>query len=198
MDFQEVRMPGGEGGATSPPEGALFRHVGTTLVLVRELLGQMRQAECARRAGVPRSQLSRYETEAAVPTLETLGKVLGGLGVGSSEFFTVMAAVDLLAGGEESLESIRSKILERQQSILDEFLAGIARLNRRGWPGGGESSERAPDETREVADISSCCADLLRTGGADPEAAKRWARMLVTLADRIPKCIKRNDLLVET
>jgi len=118
--------------------------------------------------------------------------------VGPSEFFTVMAAVDLLAGGEESLESIRSKVLERQRSVLDEFLAGIARLNRRGWLGNGELSEHAPDETRDIADISSCCADLMRTGGADPEVAKRWARMLVTLADRIPKRIKRNDLLVDT
>src|SRR5215475_1053117 len=144
MDLQEVQMPGEEGGATSPPEGALFRNVGTTLVLVRELLVLVRQAECARRAGVTRAQLSRYETEGVTPALETLGKVLVGLGVGPSEFFTVMAAVDLLAGGEESLESIRSKVLERQRSVLDEFLAGIARLNRRGWLGDGGLSKHAP------------------------------------------------------
>jgi transcriptional regulator with XRE-family HTH domain len=107
--------------------GQLFRYISTTLVLVRELLGRVKQAECARRAGVTRSQLSRYETEGAVPTLEPLGRVLGALEVGPGEFFTVMAAVDLLAGGEESLESIRRTVLERQRSVLDEFLAGIAR-----------------------------------------------------------------------
>ena len=57
-------------------------------------------------------------------------------------------------------------------------------------------SEQVPDETRDVAYIASCCADLMRTGGADPEVAKKWAQMLVTIADRIPRGIKRNDLLV--
>ncbi len=113
-------------------EGRPFRHVGTTLVLVRELLGRVKQAECARRAGVTRSQLSLYETEGAVPTLEPLGRVLEALKVGPGEFFTVMSAVDFLAGGEESLESIRRTVLERQQLVLDEFLAGIARQREEG------------------------------------------------------------------
>lgn len=60
-------------------------------------------------------------------------------------------------------------------------------------------SEHEPDEPRDIADIFSCCADLMRTGGgADPEIAKKWARMLVTMADRIPKGIKRDDLLVDS
>jgi transcriptional regulator with XRE-family HTH domain len=121
-------------------EGVLFRHLGRTLVLVRQLRGGMRQAECARRAGMPRAQLSRYETDGAAPTLESLAKILGALHMGPDEFFAALAAVDLLEGGEEPLESIRSRVLERLQGTLDELLAGVARL-REAQPAREEAPE---------------------------------------------------------
>ena len=145
--------------------GQCFRHVGTTLVLVRELLGRVRQAECARRAGVTRAQLSRYETEGAAPTLETLGKVLEALEVRPAEFFTAMAAVDLLAVGEESLESIRRRILERQRTVLNEFLAGLARLREGGSAGGEDGGSGSPRRVGALAVVLAAQATKDETGG---------------------------------
>jgi len=57
---------------------------------------------------------------------------------------------------------------------------------------------RKTGEGPDLDFVSSCCADLLRTGGADPEVAWKWARMVICLADRIPERQKRNDLLVDS
>ena len=116
-----------------PPEPRLFRNVGTALGLLRELRG-LTQTECARRAGMTKAQLSLYETDRVPPALDSLDKALRALEIGPAEFFAVVAAVDRLAAGEESMESIQRSLMEGQWSVLEEFLGGVARVRLQGCP----------------------------------------------------------------
>ena len=116
-----------------PPEPRSFRHVGTALGLLRELRG-LTQTECARRAGMTKAQLSLYETDRVPPMLDSLDKALRALAVGPGEFFAVVAALDRLAVGEESMESIQRGVLDGQRLVLEEFLGGVARVRLQGCP----------------------------------------------------------------
>jgi transcriptional regulator with XRE-family HTH domain len=80
------------------------------------------------------AQLSRYETDREPPKLDSLDKALRVLEVGLADFFAVVAAVDRLAAGEESIDSIQRSVLGRQQSVLEEFLGGVARVRLQGYP----------------------------------------------------------------
>lgn len=53
----------------------MFEHVGLALKMVREMAG-LSQTEAARRAGIGKSQLSKYERGQSLPTLASLGKIL--------------------------------------------------------------------------------------------------------------------------
>jgi transcriptional regulator with XRE-family HTH domain len=63
----------------------LFKNVGRTLALLRELRGKS-QAQIASDAGIGQSQLSKYETGKELPRLDSLEKVLTILDVGFFEF----------------------------------------------------------------------------------------------------------------
>ena len=64
----------------------LFSNLGRTLTLLRDLRG-LSQAAVARRAGIGKSQLSKYETGKEKPKLESLSKLLAVLDVQPLQFF---------------------------------------------------------------------------------------------------------------
>lgn len=66
--------------------GTMFTHLGTTLRILREEAG-LQQAELARQTGVGNSQLSQYELGKMLPKLESLEKILEGLGTDPLTFF---------------------------------------------------------------------------------------------------------------
>lgn len=116
-----------------------FRNLGLGLGVVRELRG-LTQVECAKRAGLTRSQPSRYETGLVPPTLENLGKVLHAVGLSAAEFFFVVGALDLLAAGEP-IAAIPGILEARQRAALELFLGELERVARKG--GGKGSLARA-------------------------------------------------------
>ena len=58
----------------------MFAELGRTLRHLRESAG-LSQAELARRSGVGKSQLSKYESGKELPKLETLARLLEALGI---------------------------------------------------------------------------------------------------------------------
>ncbi len=60
--------------------------IGTRLRELRMIQG-FSQRKLAEEAGVPHGQISMVETNKSSPSVATLRKILGGLGVGMSEFF---------------------------------------------------------------------------------------------------------------
>ncbi len=71
----------------------MFRNVGLVLNLLRELRG-MSQAQLARRAGIGKSQLSKYETGKELPKLDSLEKLLTALAMSHTDFFFVLDRID--------------------------------------------------------------------------------------------------------
>jgi transcriptional regulator with XRE-family HTH domain len=71
----------------------MFQNLGATLVRLRERAGKS-QAALARKAGVGKSQLSKYENGKELPKLDSLERVLVALGVSYFEFFRVLDIVD--------------------------------------------------------------------------------------------------------
>lgn len=74
----------------------MFKHVGRALALVRSLR-ELSQARLARKAGIGKSQLSKYENGKELPKLDSLEKILIGLGVGQFEFFYTLHLIDARA-----------------------------------------------------------------------------------------------------
>ncbi len=60
-------------------QAGMFADLGTTLRTLRESAG-LTQAELARRAGLGKSRLSKYESGKELPKLASLEKLLGELG----------------------------------------------------------------------------------------------------------------------
>lgn len=77
----------------------MFRHVGIALSTLRELKG-LSQAEVALRAGLGKSQLSKYEKGKELPKLKSLGKVLNALGSDPFGFFHVVRMLDIVCDPE--------------------------------------------------------------------------------------------------
>lgn len=113
----------------------LFANVGRTLALLRNLRG-LSQASLARKAGVGKSQLSKYENGKELPKLDSLGKLLRVLGVGSIQFFFAMSMVDQCASSlegqlrpEDSLElmgllrPLSAPLDQAFSRVLSELLA---------------------------------------------------------------------------
>jgi transcriptional regulator with XRE-family HTH domain len=79
----------------------MFRNLGRTLQLLREEHGWS-QADLARKAGIGKSQLSKYENSKEQPRLDSLEKILAALSVRYVDFFTTVAFLD------EQLERLSS------------------------------------------------------------------------------------------
>jgi transcriptional regulator with XRE-family HTH domain len=86
----------------------MFRHLGLTLRLLRELRGQS-QGQVAKEAGISKSQLSKYEN-GRLPKLETLERLLESLGVEYFQFFYTLYLVDRRSA---SLERLSPKSAEK-------------------------------------------------------------------------------------
>jgi transcriptional regulator with XRE-family HTH domain len=71
----------------------MFENLGTALALLRGVC-KFSQAEAARRAGVGKSQLSKYENGKELPKLDSLERVLSVYGVGADGLFTVVRVLD--------------------------------------------------------------------------------------------------------
>ncbi len=108
----------------------MFRHLGLTLRLLRELRGQS-QGQVAKDAGISKSQLSKYEN-GRLPKLETLERLLESLGIEYFQFFYTLHLVDR-----------RSASLKRLAATAEP-----GRTGRGGTAGGGDV-----DEDRLLADL---------------------------------------------
>ncbi len=119
----------------------MFRHLGLTLRLLRELRGQS-QGQVAKEAGISKSQLSKYEN-GRLPKLETLERLLESLGVEYFQFFYTLYLVDRRAAGLERLspkagtpgapgartdrednDRLLADLREEQSVLLPAFLEG--------------------------------------------------------------------------
>jgi len=143
---------------TTAPPSSWLGHIGPALGVCRELRGMM-QAECARQAGLTKSQLCLYETGRVPPMLVSLEKALQVLKLGPAEFFAIVAAVDLFLAGEGDIEEILATIQERQRSVVEEVLAGVARVRREG-----------PPALSSVGRKATVWSKILKTGAGDPTA----------------------------
>ena len=109
----------------------MFINLGRTLGLLRELRGKS-QANVARKAGIGKSQISKYETGKELPKLDSLEKVLKALEVGHFEFFYTLYLVDCraadLARGdgepEDDPERLGGKTWPEEQLYLPPLLKG--------------------------------------------------------------------------
>lgn len=80
----------------------VFQNLGPTLALCRDF-SQLSQAELARKAGIGKGQLSKYESGRELPKLETLARLLAALYLSPSTFFNAMKSVRRLETWEEVL-----------------------------------------------------------------------------------------------
>jgi transcriptional regulator with XRE-family HTH domain len=103
----------------------MFRHLGLTLRLLRELRGQ-NQGLVAKEAGISKSQLSKYEN-GRLPKLETLERLLESLGVEYFQFFYTLHLVDRRAANLERLseKSAASKSARSDREDDDRLLADL-------------------------------------------------------------------------
>lgn len=76
----------------------VFKNTGLAIRILRELGGE-KQAALARRSGVGKSQLSKYETGKDLPRLESLGKLLLTLNVSVEAFFKIVTTLDRIESG---------------------------------------------------------------------------------------------------
>jgi transcriptional regulator with XRE-family HTH domain len=83
-----------------------FRQLGLALQIVRHRSG-LSIEQFRKRAGVGKSQMSKYENGKEFPKLETLTRILGALGVEPIWFFYLMHQLSR----EQPLESLRVDLL---------------------------------------------------------------------------------------
>ncbi len=131
---------------TEPPTG-----VGTRLRVVRNLYG-LSQRELARRAGVTHGTISLIESERVSPSVASLKKVLDGIPLSLSEFFTfdthesrrIFYSVDELpdmGSGDIVFRLVGADRQQRAMTVLHECYApgadtGEAMLSHDGEEGG--------------------------------------------------------------
>lgn len=114
---------------TSSP---MFDNLGRALYLVRDLRG-LSQAEVARRAGIGKSQLSKYEGGKELPKMESLRKVLKVLEIGPFEIFYTMHLIDLQAleldhAEEAKLQALPPLIFPVRGVVADSTEEAFQRL----------------------------------------------------------------------
>jgi len=82
----------------------VFNNLGESLALLRQIRG-LSQAETARRSGIGKSQLSKYENGRELPKLDSLARLLAVLEVSHFDFFYTLHAIDELVSslGSEPL-----------------------------------------------------------------------------------------------
>jgi transcriptional regulator with XRE-family HTH domain len=118
----------------------VFVNLPRTLVRCRELRGKS-QAEVARKAGVGKSQLSKYESGKELPKLESLERVLVALGFGSLDFFYALHLmdheVDRPAQNDRS-EDVAAAFKHLMSHLVDLHRQVVLETSRRGETPGEE------------------------------------------------------------
>jgi transcriptional regulator with XRE-family HTH domain len=125
----------------------MFLNLGPTLRLLRESRG-LSQAELARRAGLGKSQVSKYEKGKEVPKLGSLERLLRVLDCRQDAFFATLALLDTALSREpgrslelafpasgalapaslhEAFEASLSSLLALQRAVFEALSAGAAR-----------------------------------------------------------------------
>ncbi len=115
----------------------MFQNLGRTIAHLRGLK-HLSQATLARRAGIGKSQLSKYEGGKELPKLDSLEKVLGALEVSPHQFFHLFYLVDssstIIANGSEgwSVNSLLRPALltEKTDKALSQLLSDLVALSR--------------------------------------------------------------------
>jgi transcriptional regulator with XRE-family HTH domain len=118
-------------------EDGMFANLGPALRLVRERRGTS-QAEVARKAGIGKSQLSKYEQGKELPKLESLERVLAVLNLGSLAFFYALHLLDRRADQPPksephedmavAFERVMRHLLDlHRQVVLETARSGIQR-----------------------------------------------------------------------
>jgi transcriptional regulator with XRE-family HTH domain len=112
--------------------GRMFRNVGAGIRLLRDLR-RLSAAELARRVGMSKSQLSKYETGRELPKLDSLERVLSALGSSALEFVQVIAVLDKIESGELSIipyfES-GGMLSQDLYSAFDQMVKSLFNLHR--------------------------------------------------------------------
>jgi len=115
----------------------VFQNIGRALALLRELK-HLSQAALARRAGVGKSQLSKYEGGKEFPKFESLEKILHALEVSAHQFFYVFYLVEsssaVLEKGSAGwpVDAILRPLLltEATDKAIFQILADVVSLSR--------------------------------------------------------------------
>jgi transcriptional regulator with XRE-family HTH domain len=102
----------------------VFRNLGKTLVLLRELRGKS-QAQVAREAGVGKSQLSKYENGKELPKLDSLARVLEALALDYWSFFYTLALVDEREAALHEPGDLTPKLVPPGQGALDHAFSSL-------------------------------------------------------------------------
>ena len=97
----------------------MFQNVGTTLLHLRELRG-LSQAELARKAGIGKSQLSKYERGKELPKLDSLERILSALRVSALGFFYALHLTDMQATALEGGVDIPPDLAFPQMGLLSD------------------------------------------------------------------------------
>ena len=119
------RMP-----KTRKPPLPELEDLGPALALLRDRK-DLTQAEVARRAGLGKSQLSKYEAGKEVPTLPSLVRLLRVLGVGLAEFwYTVHVLKELPPSPGQPVELLPRGLLPQLDDSFAEVLKAVFRLHR--------------------------------------------------------------------
>lgn len=110
-----------------PPE---LEELGPALALLRSRK-DLTQAEVARRGGLGKSQVSKYEASKEVPTLASLVRLLRVLGVGMAEFwYTVHVLKELPPSPGQPVELLPRGLLPQLDDSFTEVLRALFRLHR--------------------------------------------------------------------
>lgn len=142
----------------------MFDHVGLTLTVLRTLK-RMKQAELAARAGIGKSQLSKYEGGKEQPKLAALSKLLTALDVTPLGFFythhlILGRAKDVPLAGVPVAEA--SVLFSRSGEALSRLLEDIMSLH------GILAEERLLTRIADLARAALAEGDETRLRGKNP------------------------------
>ena len=122
----------------------MFEKLGKALALLREIRN-LSQAALARKAGIGKSQLSKYERGRELPKFDSLEKILKALEVSAHQFFYVFYFIDtasemversedrslysllppalLSSGTEKALFQVLSDLVHLSRCVFEEQVA---------------------------------------------------------------------------
>jgi transcriptional regulator with XRE-family HTH domain len=104
--------------------------LGPTLALLRRRR-HLTRAEVARRAGIGKSQLSKYEAGKELPKLATLARISRVLGVDLAElWYTVRLMEELPPGADQLTSLIPRDFIPELEGGFSEVMAALLRLHR--------------------------------------------------------------------